>query len=77
MTQKIKISTSKRIARSVLMYLNSCVDPQAVDINDQVDGWLAEIGLGWKLKEGSYIDGIACQFIGVLTRDIRRMAVRR
>ena len=45
MTQKIKISTSKRIARSVLMYLNSGVDPQAVDINDKLtDGWMKS---GW------------------------------
>jgi len=75
MTQ-ITISTATRIARSVLIYRHSGIDPRTIDMNDQINGWLSEIGLGWKLKEGSYIDGVACQFIGSLARDIRRMAVR-
>ena len=75
--RKITVKTATRIARNVLAFRDSGVDPRSVDMNDQIDGHLAEVGLGWKLKDGTYIDGIACQFIGVLAKDIRASAVEK
>jgi hypothetical protein len=75
--RKITVKTATRIARSVLAFLNSGIDPRTVNMEDQIDGHLAEVGLGWKLKEGTHIDGIACQFIGVLAKDIRAAAVEK
>ena len=75
MTHTLTIAASKKIARSVLVYRQSGIDIRDVHMTDEIDSRLAEIGIGWKLKEGAYIDGIACQFIGELARDIRRMAV--
>ena len=77
MTHTLTIAASEKIARSVLVYRHSGVDTRTVDMNDEIDSRLAEIGIGWKLKEGAYIDGIACQFIDALARDIRLMAVLR
>lgn len=75
--RKLTHKTATRIARDVLAYLHSGIDPRSVDMNDQIDGHLAEVGLGWKLKDYTYIDGIACQFIGVLAKDIRASAVEK
>jgi len=73
MTQKLTIAASKKIARSLLVNRPSGFD---IILPDEIDRELAEIGLGWKLKEGTYFcDG--SQFIGELARDIRRMAVPR
>ena len=77
MTHTLTIAASKKIARSVLVYRYSGIDPRDVNMTDEIDRRLAEIGLGWTLKEGAYIDGIACQFIDALARDIRLMAVLR
>ena len=76
-TRKITIAESTKIARNVLAYLNSGVDPRAVNVNDQIDGQLAAIGLGWKLKSGTYIDGLDCQFIGAMAKTIRASAVEK
>jgi hypothetical protein len=76
-TRQLTVKTATRIARDVLAFLNSGIDPRSVDMNEQIDGHLSEIGLGWKLKEGTYIDGIACQFIGVLAKDIRSNAIEK
>lgn len=76
-TRKITIKTATRIARDVLAFVNSGIDPRTVNMEDQIDGHLSEVGLGWKLREGTYIDGIACQFIGVLAKDIRSNAVEK
>ena len=75
--RKLTQRTATRIARDVLAFCNSGIDPRSVDMNDQVNGHLAEVGLGWKLKDGTYIDGIACQFIGVLAKDIRTSAIEK
>ena len=69
--RKLTIKTSQNIARKVLKYTKSGIDPRYFDMNLQIDGHLAEIGLGWKLKSGTYIDGLSCQFIGELAKDIR------
>jgi len=45
------------------------------DVNAQIDGHLADVGLGWKLKDGTYVDGIDCQFIGKMAKTIRAAAV--
>ena len=74
--RKITIAESTKIARNVLAYLGS-VDPREVDVNDQIDGHLAEIGLGWKLKPGTYIDGVDCQFIGAMAKTIRNAAIEK
>jgi hypothetical protein len=76
MTRAITIAEATSIARKVLRYLNS-VDSRTVDMEDQINGHLAECGLGWKLKDGTYIDGIACQFVGQLAKDIRASAVEK
>lgn len=75
--RKITIAESTKIARGVLAYLNSGVDPRTVDMNDQINGHLAKIGLGWKLKDRTYIDGVDCQFIGVLAKTIRASAIEK
>jgi len=77
MTHKLTIAASKKIARSVLVYRHSGIDPRDVHMTDEIDRRLAEIGLGWVLKEGADIDGGACQFIGELAPYIRLMAVPR
>ena len=73
---KITHKTATKIARLVLKYCHS-VDPRTVNINDQIDGHLAEIDLGWKLKDNTYIDGLACEFITVLAKDIRNNAIEK
>jgi hypothetical protein len=75
--RKITIAESTKIARKVLAYLNSGIDPRVVDVNDQINGHLAEIGLGWKLKNGTYIDGLDCQFIGAMAKNIRASAIEK
>ena len=44
---------------------------------DQIDGHLKNVGLGWKLKEGTYIDGVSIQSIKQLSQDIRSNAIER
>jgi len=77
MTQKITIAASKKIARSVLVYRHSGDVKSYHDMTDEIDRELAEIGLGWVLKEDAYINCDKCQFIGELACDIRRLAVPR
>lgn len=74
--QKLTHATSTRIARNVLKCRNKS-NPRFFDINAQIDGWLAEVGLGWKLISGTYIDGLSCQFIKDLAKDIRLNAVKK
>ena len=74
MTQKLTIAASKKIARSLLV--NRAASGFDIILPDEIDRELAEIGLGWKLKEGTYFCD-SSQFIGELARDIRRMAVPR
>lgn len=74
--RKITIAQSTRIARKVLFFIGS-TDPRSVNIEDQVNGHLAEVGLGWKLKPGTYIDGLDVQFIGVMAKTIRANAVEK
>ena len=76
-TRKITIAESTKIARGVLAYLNSGIDPREVDMNDQINGHLKEIGLGWELKAGTYIDGLDCQFIGAMAKTIRAAAIEK
>jgi hypothetical protein len=76
-TKAITIAETTSIARKVLRYLNSGVDPRTVNVEDQINSHLAECGLGWKLKDNAYIDGIACQFVGQLAKDIRASAVEK
>jgi hypothetical protein len=73
--KKITIAQSKRIARGVIRYANSVGYSRSIDFNAQIDGHLSEIGLGWILKSGTYIDGLDCQFIGALSKTIRANAI--
>jgi hypothetical protein len=75
--RQITINQSQRIARKVLAYLNSGLDPRTINIEDQIEDWLADIGLGWKLKPGTYIDGVDCQGIGAMSKSIRAAAVEK
>lgn len=75
--RKITVEQSRKIARGVLAYRNSGVDPRTIDIEDQVNGHLAEVGLGWKLKPGTYIDGLDCQLIGAMAKTIRAAAIEK
>ena len=74
--KKITHKTSNKIAKSVLTLLNR-VDPRTINIEDQIDAHLKDIGLGWKLKEGTYIDGVSIQSIKQLSQDIRSNAIER
>ena len=73
---KITIEDSKKIAKSVLTLLYR-VDPRTINIEDQIDAHLKNVGFGWKLKEGTYIDGLACNSIKILAHDIRLNAIER
>jgi hypothetical protein len=77
MSKTLTRNISIRIARSVIKYLHSGLDPRYIDVNAQIDGWLADVQLGWKLKPGTYIDGVSCEFIGALARDIRANAIEK
>jgi hypothetical protein len=74
--KKITHKTSNKIAKSVLTLLNR-VDPRTINIEDQIDAHLKNVGLGWKLKEGTYIDGLACHSIKKMANDIRFNAIER
>ena len=73
---KITHKTSNKIAKSVLTLLHR-VDPRTINIEDQINGHLKDIGLGWVLKDGTYIDGLACTSISVLAHDIRHSAIEK
>ena len=75
--RKITVEQSRKIARGVLAYLGSGIDPRTVDVEDQINGHLSKVGLGWKLKPGTYIDGLDCQFIGTLAKTVRAAAVEK
>ena len=74
--KKITHKTSNKIAKSVLTLLHR-VDPRTLNIEDQIDGHLKNVGLGWKLKEGTYIDGVSIQSIKQLAQDIRNSAIEK
>ena len=75
--RKITIKKSRDIARKVLKFLNSAVGQRTYNIESQIDWHLKDIGLGWKLKEGTYIDGVSIQSIKELAQDIRNNAIER
>ena len=73
---KITIKQARYIAREVLKFLRRN-DPRTINIDDQINGHLKDIGLGWVLKDGTYIDGLACTSISVLAHDIRHSAIEK
>ena len=75
--EKITHKTANKIAKSVLAFLKSGLDPRSINIEDQINGHLKDIGLGWVLKEGTYIDGVSIQSIKQLSQDIRLNAIER
>jgi hypothetical protein len=75
--RQITVEQSRKIARGVLAYINSGADPREIDLEDQVNGHLSKVGLGWKLKPGTYIDGLDCQFIGAMAKTIRAAAIEK
>ena len=77
MARQITIAEANNIARRVIRYINSGIDPRTINVNDQIDGHLADIGLGWKLKNGVYFDGLDCQFIGAMAKAIRSSAIEK
>ena len=72
----ITIKDSKKIAKSVLILLHR-VDSRTINIEDQIDAHLKNIDLGYKLKPGTYIDGVSIQSIKQLAQDIRSNAIER
>lgn len=77
MSRKITIKESQAVARKVHASINRAQDPRTIDWNDRIDALLEGIGLGWKLKQGTYIDGLDCQFIGSLAKTVRLNAVEK
>ena len=75
--RKITIKTSQNIARKVLKFFNSATGQLTFNFEAQIDWHLKDIGLGWKLKEGTYIDGVSIQSIKELAQDIRNNAIER
>jgi hypothetical protein len=75
MAKQITVKAATSIARKVHASVNRATDARDVDWNDRVDALLAGIDLGWKLKQGTYIDGLDCLFIGALAKTIRANAV--
>jgi hypothetical protein len=77
MTNQITIQQSQEVARKVHASINRASDPRFENWNDRIDAVLADIGTGWVLKSGTYIDGLDCQFIGSLAKTVRASAVER
>lgn len=77
MTRKITVSAATNIARKVHASVNRASDPRTIDWNEKIDALLSEVGLGWKLKPLTYIDGLDCQFIGSLSKTIRASAIEK
>lgn len=77
MSKQITVKEATNIARKVHSSVNRAADPRNVDWNDRIDALLAKIGLGWKLRQGTYIDGLDCLFIGSLAKTIRANAVEK
>ena len=73
---KITIKQARYIAREVLKFLRRN-DPRTINIDDQINGHLKDIGLGWVLKDGTYIDGVSIQSIKQLAQDIRSNAIEK
>ena len=73
---KITIKQAKHIAREVLKFLRRN-DPRTINIDDQINGHLKDIDLGWELKPSTYIDGLACNSIKILAHDIRNSAIEK
>lgn len=73
----ITTKTTTSIARKVHASVNRASDPRTVNWNDRIDALLSDVGLGWKLKDGTYIDGLGCQFIGSLAKTIKVFAVEK
>ena len=71
----ITIKTSQNVARRVLQFLNSGAGMRTFNVEDQIDGHLKDIGLGWVLKKGTYIDGVDTTSISNLSRAIRANAI--
>jgi len=76
-TRKLTIAESTGIARKVHASVNRSSDPRNIDWNDRIDALLVDVGLGWRLQDGTYIDGLDCQFIGALSKTIRANAVEK
>ena len=74
--KKITIKDSKKIAKSIVTLLHR-VDPRTINIEEQIDAHLKNIDLGYKLKPGTYIDGLACNSIKILAHDIRLNAIEK
>ena len=77
MSKQITVKEATNIARKVHSSVNRAADPRNVNWNDRIDALLAKIGLGWKLRQGTYIDGLDCQFIGSLAKTIRANAIEK
>ena len=77
MATQLTIKQSTSIARKVHASVNRSADPRAVDWNSRIDALLSDIDLGWKLRQGTYIDGLDCQFIGALAKTIRANAIEK
>jgi hypothetical protein len=77
MSKQITVKEATNIARKVHSSVNRAADPRNVDWNDRIDALLAKIGLGFKLRQGTYIDGLDCQFIGSLAKTIRANAFEK
>jgi hypothetical protein len=74
MAKQITVKEATNIARKVHICAHRNI---YLDWNDHIDALLAKIGLGWKLRQGTYIDGLDCQFIGSLAKTIRANAVEK
>ena len=73
---QITIKQAKHIAREILKFLRRN-DPRTINIEEEIDAHLKNIDLGYKLKTGTYIDGLACNSISVLAHDIRNSAIEK
>ena len=72
----LTVKTATAISRKVLSAVNRAKqDPRYVDWNQEIDAHLRKVGLGWKLKPDTYIDGLDCQFIGQLAKTIQCKAI--
>jgi hypothetical protein len=74
--KKITIKDAKKIAKSVLNLLHR-VDPLTINIDEQINGHLKYIGIGWILKDATYIDVYASTSISALAHDIRNSAIEK
>ena len=71
MKRQLTIREATSVARAINRIAHRLGNPPGFDWNDRINDRLLNIGLGFRLKESTFIDGLDCQFVKNLARTIR------